>query len=73
MLFCSVPATLEYEARGRAQPLPQHLREVPLDRHRHHEGLDSRDPRGALLLRRREGGHQRRNLHPPPLRLFQIL
>ena len=41
---------------------------MPLDRHRHHQRLDSRDPCGALLLRRREGRHQRRNLRETALR-----
>ena len=30
--------------RRRPEPLPEHLRKMPLDRHRHHEGLDSRRP-----------------------------
>ncbi len=44
------------------EPLPEHLREMPLDRHRHHQRPDPRDPCGALLLRRGEGRPQRRNL-----------
>ena len=50
------------------QSLPQHLRKMPFDRHRHHPRLDSRDARGALLLRRGEGRHQRRDLDQAPLR-----
>ena len=54
--------------RSHPQSLPQHLRKMPFDRHRHHPRLDSRDACGALLLRRGESRHQRRDLDQAPLR-----
>ncbi|CAA9588919.1 MAG: L-aspartate oxidase, partial [uncultured Thermomicrobiales bacterium] len=57
-------------ARRRAEvPLPQHLRPLPLVRHRHDQRADPRGSGGALLLRRRRDGSGRAHVAAPPVRV----
>ena len=52
----------------REGPVPEHLRALPVARHRHHEAADSGRARGALHVRRRQDRPDRRDHDQRPLR-----